>query len=99
MQKAVTEHDKYVAELVRYLDSSFDQIFTHQELAEGGDVLCEIDILAKRGSEIHLYEVKCSNRMNKAKEQLKKAERFYEGRETFCYFYNGEGDFLVELDT
>jgi len=59
----------------------------------------EVDIIARKGDEIHLFEVKCSYRIVKARHQLlklKKANAFKNFNIT-CFFYCGMGKQLIEV--
>lgn len=53
----------------------------------------EADIIAYRGDEVHVYEVKCSYRFAKAKKQLLKVLRLLK-RPAVAYFYCGSADRL-----
>ncbi len=55
---------------------------------------------AKRGKEFHIYEVKCSFRLTKAKMQLGKIRRKTQDifNITNCYFYCGSNATLVPIE-
>lgn len=57
--------------------------------------LGEIDVLAKKGDKIDLYEVKCSHRIVKAKHQLKRMRKYLQFAD--AYFYCGTSKLLMLL--
>lgn len=73
--KNLSKHDKYVQRLYNSLKNSYDTIDTHVTLDNSKRRMAEVDILAKRGDVIDVYEVKCSYRIIKAKKQLKRIQR------------------------
>lgn len=91
------KHDRYVQQLVRQLRPDYDDISTHLKLERKKRLIGEIDVVARRGKELHLFEVKCSHRIVKAKKQLFKLKKIFSHYETTCYFYCGAGNKLVEI--
>lgn len=83
--------------LVRQIRSDYDSISTHLKLEKKKRLIAEIDIIARRGKELHFFEVKCSNRIVKARKQLKRVKKIFSSYDTTCYFYCGSGDKLVEV--
>ena len=59
--------------------------------------LAEIDIIARRGNQIDIYEVKCSHRIFKAKKQLVRIKRILNIPESDAYFYCGASKMLVTV--
>jgi len=59
--------------------------------------LGEVDILAKKGSRLDLYEVKCSYRILKAKKQLSRAKKNLNLKNAGSYFYCGNSKTLVTV--
>tara|TARA_B100000315_G_scaffold150061_1_gene138743 strand:- start:301 stop:513 length:213 start_codon:yes stop_codon:yes gene_type:complete len=59
--------------------------------------LGEIDIIARKGKKIDLYEVKCSHRIMKAKKQLKRVKRLMNLEKSRSYFYCGSSGMLVSV--
>jgi Holliday junction resolvase-like predicted endonuclease len=93
----LNKHDKYVEELVRRLAPEYDDISTHQKLERKKRIVGEIDIVARRGDKVHLFEVKCSYRIVKARKQLIKFKKIMRHQNTSCFFYFGEGNVIVEI--
>lgn len=91
------KHDRYVQQLVRQIKPEYDDISTHLKLEKKKRIVAEIDIIARKGNEIHLFEVKCSYRYVKAKKQLLKAKKIFSAYNTTCYFYCGAGNRLMEI--
>jgi len=83
--------------LVKQISSDYDDISTHLKLERKRRVIAEIDVIARRGKELHLFEVKCSPRITKAKKQLFKAKKIFKSYDTTCFFYCGAGDTLIEI--
>jgi hypothetical protein len=52
--------------------------------------------MARKGSKIDIYEVKCSHRIIKAKKQLQRIRRFI--KTTNAYFYCGSSGLLMQID-
>lgn len=55
----------------------------------------EMDIVARKGKRIDIYEVKCSYRISKARQQLKRAKRILKATNT--YFYCGSSKSLQSI--
>ena len=91
------KHDRYVQKLVRQIKPDYDSISTHMKLEKKKRLIAEIDVVARRGDELHLFEVKCSHRIIKARKQLTKLKKIFGSYDTTCYFYCGMGDKLVEV--
>lgn len=91
------KHDRYVQKLVKQIRSDYDDISTHLKLEKKKRTIAEIDIVARRGKELHFFEVKCSHRIVKARKQLKKVKKIFGSYDTTCFFYCGAGDKLVEV--
>lgn len=54
-------------------------------------------MVAKRGDEVHLFEVKCSYRITKARKQLSKFKKIMRNPNLSCFFYFGAGNKIVEI--
>ena len=92
------KHDRYVLELVEQLKTcDYDDISTHLRLEREGRMIGEVDVLARKGDEIHLFEVKCSHRPIKARKQLARVRKNFSDHQTKCFFYCGLGRSLTEL--
>ena len=74
---------------------AYDVLFTNVVLKEDKKLVGEIDIYARKGFRIDIYEVKCSYRINKAKKQLKKVKKFLKIEKGKNYFYCGNSDLLM----
>ena len=99
-RKRLNKHDRYVSELCAELRNTYDVVLPHVVLKPDKKPVGEIDIYARKGTKIDLYEVKCSNRRIKARKQLKKAKRLLElGDDSDTYFYCGESDKMEEVRT
>ena len=93
-----TKHDKYVVELCKRLSYAYDILLTNVPLKRNDRLIGEIDIYARKGTRIDIYEVKCSYRIAKAKKQLKKVKSYLELDDVHNYFYCGNSDLLIELE-
>src|SRR3989344_8962031 len=72
----LSKHDRYVLELSDKIKHDYDSISTNVLLRQSKRLLGEIDMVAKKGNRLDLYEVKCSYRIVKAKKRLKKKKSF-----------------------
>jgi hypothetical protein len=61
--------------LCERIKNSYDTINTHVSFENTRRRMAEVDIIAKRGGVIDVYEVKCSYRIVKARKQLKRIKR------------------------
>ena len=59
--------------------------------------LAEIDVLAKKGNYVDVYEVKCSYRITKAKKQASSIRKHLNAHIKNFYFYCGATASLVLL--
>ena len=91
----VTKHDKYVLELKDKIKHKYDFISTNVKIASSKRSLGEIDIVARKGGYVDLYEVKCSYRILKAKKQLERVKRLMNLDKSKSYFYCGSSGVLV----
>jgi len=73
----------------------YDSISLHVKIENKKRSLGEIDIVAKKGNKIDLYEVKCSHRILKAKKQLNKMKRLLNLEKSRSYFYCGSSRVLT----
>ena len=95
----LSKHDRYVEELCDKIKGQYDSVSKHVTLRAKKRMLAEVDVLAKRGDMVDLYEVKCSPRIAKARRQLKKLAR-YLGRGmniSNCYFYCGSSHSVMTI--
>ena len=90
------KHDRYVEQLVRQIQDDYDSISTYMTLERRKRLVGEIDVVARKGNELHIYEVKCSYRITKARKQLAKIKRIF-GDTAMCYFYCGSGNQIIQV--
>ncbi|MBI2651219.1 hypothetical protein HYX01_02015 [Candidatus Woesearchaeota archaeon] len=93
----LTKHDKYVLELKDKIKPKYDSISVNVKIAGKKGSLGEIDLIAKKGNKIDLYEVKCSHRIVKAKKQLQRIKRLLNLQESRTYFYCGSSGSLLNI--
>ena len=92
-----TIHDLYVWKLSKDLQERYDSVKTNVVIHKKRRVACEIDILATKGGVTHVYEVKVSLRITKAKSQFKKIQKYYEQSIDKFFLYCGSSDSLLEI--
>lgn len=97
MASVATIHDLYVWKLSKDLSERYDSVSTNVVLHKGKRVAAEIDILAVKGDVTHVYEVKVSLRITKARHQFKKIAKYYEDSIEKFFLYCGSSDSLLEL--
>ena len=91
----LTKHDRYVLELKGKIKHKYDFISVNVKILGKKRSLGEIDIIARKGSKVDLYEVKCSHRIVKAKKQLEKMKRLMNLNKSNMYFYCGSSGSLM----
>ncbi|MBL7056084.1 hypothetical protein ISS07_04185 [Candidatus Woesearchaeota archaeon] len=96
-RKKLTKHDKYVLELKDKIKHKYDFISTNVKVSGKKRSLGEIDLVARKGKTIDLYEVKCSHRVIKAKKQLKRIRRLLNLNNANSYFYCGSSKLLISV--
>lgn len=90
-----SKHDRYVLELSDKIKGKYDSISVNVPIKHSKRSLGEIDILAKKGDRLDLYEVKCSYRILKAKKQLTRVKKYLNLTNARSYFYCGNSKLLV----
>ncbi|HLC62387.1 MAG TPA: hypothetical protein VJI52_05205 [Candidatus Nanoarchaeia archaeon] len=93
----LSKHDRYVLELSDKIKHDYDYISTNVLLRHSKRSLGEIDIVAKKGNRLDLYEVKCSYRIVKARKQLKRIRKHLNLDNVRSYFYCGNSKVLVTV--
>lgn len=95
----LSKHDRYVEELCTKIRDSYDSVSKHVAVRAKKRMLAEVDVLAEKGGNVDLYEVKCSPRITKAKRQLKKLSRYLGGSMNLAnyYFYCGNSHTLMTV--
>ena len=96
-QHRPTKHDRYILELKDKIKHKYDSLSMNVKVAGKKRSLGEIDIVAKKGSKVDLYEVKCSHRIMKARKQLKRMKRLLNLDQSNAYFYCGSSGMLVSV--
>ena len=91
----LSKHDRYVLELKDKIKHKYDFISTNVKVASRKRSLGEIDLVARSGSCVDLYEVKCSHRILKAKKQLQRMKKLMNLNKSRSFFYCGSSGALV----
>ena len=94
-KRKLTKHDRYVLELKDKIKHKYDFISVNVKVASKKRSLGEIDLIAKKGNKVDLYEVKCSHRILKAKKQLQRMKRLMNLQKSKTYFYCGSSGSLT----
>lgn len=91
----LNKHDRYVQRLYDRIKDDYDAVERHVILSSRKCIKAEIDILAYKDDEVHVFEVKCSYRFVKAKKQLTRILRLLRLEcPAKAYFYCGSADRL-----
>jgi len=86
------KHDTYLKNLCEHLRLVYDDVSTNIPLySKKKRRIAEIDILARRGDDIYIYEVKCSYRPLKAQKQLKKIKKLIPNVKRMFFFCGESG--------
>lgn len=93
----LSKHDKYVLELSNKIRNNYDSVSVNVPVKHSKRSLGEIDIMAKKGNRLDLYEVKCSYRILKAKKQLNRIKKYLNLNNARIYFYCGNSKLLVTV--
>jgi hypothetical protein len=93
----LNKHDNYVLELCSKIEHDYDSLSLHVPIRSCKRHFGEIDVLARKGSDIDVYEVKCSHRVVKARKQLSRIMRFIRSAKN-AYFYCGSSGVLMQLN-
>ena len=107
-ERHFSKHDSYVEKLCSEIKGYYDKTITHYTIYSKSKktkrivTKGEVDILCFKGKSIHAYEVKCSNRLTKAKHQLRKIKKNlinqFSGFEIKVFFYCGSSESLVLMN-
>ena len=103
MVQKMSKHDQYLEQLKHELAPNYDTIQTNVILEKKRRNrvrrVAEVDILARKGNTYDVYEVKCSRRIVKAREQIRKIRKYipkgYKIKDTFLYW--GGASLLIPL--
>ncbi len=74
-----------MSELIDKISSRYDSISSNVYFPISRKSDAEVDVFAIRGKKIDLYEVKCSFRIVKARQQLRRAKRYFRAENTYLY--------------
>ena len=96
-QKHLSKHDRYVLELKNKIKHKYDFVSVNVKIPGKKRSLGEIDIVAKKGNKVDLYEVKCSHRIVKARKQLQRMKRLMNLDKSKTYFYCGSSESLTVI--
>ena len=96
-KQRLSKHDRYVLELREKIKHRYDSISVNVKISGKKRSLGEIDIVAKKGKNVDLYEVKCSPRIVKAKKQLNRIKRILNLHTSKAYFYCGSSGALTSV--
>ena len=97
LRQKLSKHDRYVLELRDKIIHKYDSVSVNVKLQSKKRNLAEIDLIAKKGDNVDLYEVKCSPRIVKARKQLKRIKRILNLHSSRAYFYCGSSGSLVSV--
>lgn len=95
----LSKHDRYVEELCAKIKDSYDSVSKHVTVRAKKRMLAEVDVLARKGNNVDLYEVKCSPRIVKARRQLRKLSRYLGSAMNISnyYFYCGSSHSIMTI--
>ncbi len=93
----LSKHDRYVMELSSKIKDNYDSVSVNVPVKHLKRSFGEIDIIAKKGNRLDLYEVKCSYRILKAKKQLSRMKKYLKLENARSYFYCGNSKLLVTV--
>ncbi len=96
-KRRLSKHDKYVLELKDKIKHKYDFVSVNVKVVSKKRSLGEIDIVAKKGNKVDLYEVKCSYRIVKARKQLNRMKRLMNLNKSKTYFYCGSSESLITV--
>ena len=91
----LSKHDRYVLELSNKIKANYDSISVNVPVKHSKRSFGEIDIMARKGNRLDLYEVKCSYRIFKARKQLNRIKKYLNLNNARSYFYCGSSKLLV----
>ena len=86
-------------ELCSKIRGNYDSVSKHITIRAKKRMIAEVEVLARKGESVDLYEVKCSPRLVKAKRQLRKLNK-YLGigmKISNCYFYCGSSHSIMAV--
>jgi predicted RecB family endonuclease len=94
----LNKHDRYVQRLYDRIKDDYDAVERNVVLSTKKCRKAEIDIIAYKDDEVHVFEVKCSYRFVKAKKQILRILRLLKPvKPTKAYFYCGSADRLERI--
>jgi Holliday junction resolvase-like predicted endonuclease len=75
----------------------YDYVSLHVKVSAKKRSLGEIDLIARKGNKVDLYEFKCSHRILKAKKQLNRMKRVLNLKKANSYFYCGSSGIITDI--
>lgn len=93
----LNKHDRYVQRLYDRIKPDFDVMQKHVVLSSRKSRKAEIDLIGYREGKAHVFEVKCSYRVVKARKQLRRLLRLLKQPVAAAYFYCGSADKLEKF--
>lgn len=95
----LSKHDQYVEELCTKIKDRYDSVSKHVAVRARKRMLAEADVIARKGCDVDIYEVKCSPRIVKAKRQLRKLSKYLGGSLNIanCYLYCGSSHSIMTV--
>jgi hypothetical protein len=97
--KKTIKHDKYLEYLYGKLVPKYEVLLRNVPIySKRKRLVGEIDLMGINVGEVDVYEVKCSNRLTKAKHQLEKIRRLMKCKPKNLYFYCGESHRLFDFE-
>jgi hypothetical protein len=96
--KKTIKHDKYLEYLYGKLVPKYEVLLRNVPIySKRKRLVGEIDLMGINIGAVDVYEVKCSNRLTKAKHQLEKIKRLLKREPRHLYFYCGESNKLLDF--
>ncbi|MEK6967489.1 MAG: hypothetical protein AABX51_02555 [Nanoarchaeota archaeon] len=95
--KKLSKHDQYVKDLCDQIEGYYDSVTPNYKIHGNKRAIGEVDILARKGERLDLFEVKCSHRPIKAKKQLLRLRKYFGGTGD-SFFYCGSSRLLMAME-
>jgi len=95
------KHDSHINDLILIYHKQYEFMAKNVEYKDPRSQSCgEMDIIAKNGNCIDIYEIKCNNNYEKAVKQLYRAKDCLEAGtlEVRLFYYEGRTNTLLRVD-